>query len=198
MINRLLTLLIMMGLVGCGSSGRDHPLPTVEGTTTKLSGGMWFDGQEFVSKTFYSVAGTLTEAARARVDSVLDLSGKFVVPPYADAHVHNLNEDGSIDEDIKNDLLDGMFYAMEQDPAIELSPGVRSRVNTPSSVDVAYTQGLVTPSWGVMADMKKTGFTDGHLDHWKLTDENAQRAADKKVVVITTTLKEAADSDGEK
>jgi hypothetical protein len=328
MINRFLTVLITMGLVGCGSSGRDHPLPRVEGTTTKLSGGMWFDGQEFVSKTFYSLAGTLTEAAPASVDSVLDLSGKFVVPPYADAHVHNLNEDGSIDEDIKNDLLDGVFYAMEQDPAIELSPGVRSRVNTPSSVDVAYTQGLVTPSWGVMADMygmlaragrfgartnlaqvdtrevfliddeadlekkwpalsaknhdfvkvivafseeenkrkrnplygakppeysakagidphvladlvrrahasglrvsahietaadfrlaldsgvdiiahlpaswqigKKTGFTDGHLDHWKLTDEDAQEAANKKVVVITTTLKEAANSDGEK
>jgi hypothetical protein len=328
MINRLLTVVITMGLVGCGSSGKDHVGPTPEGTTTKLSGGKWFNGQEFVAKDFYSVGGVLTEAAPAHVDSGLDLSGKFVVPPYADAHVHNLNEEGSMDEDVRNDQLDGVFYAMEQDPAIELSPAVLSRVNTPGSVDVVYTQGLVSPSWGVMADMytmlagagrfgdrtklaqldtheifliddeadlekkwpalsaknhdfvkvivafseeesrrkrnlhygakppefsakagidpgvladlvrrahaaglrvsahietaadfrlaldsdvdiiahlpaswqigKKTGFTDGHLDHWKLTDEDAQRAADKKVVVITTTLKEPADPDAEK
>jgi len=217
---------------------------------------------------------------------------------------------------------------MEQDPAIELSRAVLSRVNRPDSVDVVYTQGLVTPSWGVMPDMytmlaqmgrfgdrkklaqldtreifliddeadlerkwpalsaknrdfikvivafseeenkrkrnpqyrakppdysakpgitpqvladlvrrahaaglrvsahietaadfrlalksgvdiiahlpaswqigAKTGFSDGRLDHWKLTDEDAQMASDKKVVVITTTLKEPADPDAAK
>jgi hypothetical protein len=328
MINRLLIVVIAVGTIGCGGSGKDHLGPTPSGATTKLSGGKWFDGQEFVSKTFFSVSGVLTTAQPARVDAILDLSGKFVIPPYADAHVHNLNEDDSIDEDVRSDQLDGVFYAMEQDPAIELSPVVRSRVNTPESVDVVYTQGLVTPSWGVMADMytmlarmgrfkdrtklaqldtrevfliddetdlekkwpalsaknrdfikvivafseeegkrkrnphygakppeysakagidpqvlaslvgrahaaglrvsahietaadfrlalksgvdiiahlpaswqigAKTGFTDGRLDHWKLTDEDAQMAFDKKVVVITTTLKEPADPDAAK
>ena len=323
MILRLLTVLIAVGTVGCGGSGRENPEPTPTSKSTKLSGGKWFDGEEFVSKTFYSVAGVLTAAQPNRLDAVLDLSGKFVVPPYADAHVHNLNEEDSIAEDVRGAQLDGVFYAMEQDPAIELSPGVLSRVNTPESVDVVYTQGLVTPSWGVMADMytmlaamgrfgdrkklaqldtreifliddeadlekkwpalsvknrdfikvivafseeqskrkrnprygakpaeysakagidpevladlvrrahalglrvsahietaadfrlamksgvdiiahlpaswqigPKTGFTDGRLDHWKLSEEDAQTASDQKVVVITTTLKEPAD-----
>jgi hypothetical protein len=328
MKNRLLIVVIAVGLFGCGSPGRDHRSPTPVGATTKLSGGQWFDGQEFVSKTFYSVAGVLTASEPARVDAVLDLNGKFVIPPYADAHIHNLNEDNSIDDDVRSDLLDGVFYAMEQDPAIELSPAVRSRVNWPGSVDVVYTQGLVTPSWGVMADMytmlaqtgrfgdrkklaqvdtrevfliddqanldkkwaalasknqdfikviiafseeeskrkrnphyhskppdysakagiepqvladlvrrahaarlrvsahietaadfrlalesgvdiiahlpaswqigAKTGFTDGRLDHWEIADEDAQMASDKKVIVITTTLKEPDDPDGAK
>ena len=58
-----------------------------------------------------------------------------------------------IDGDIHDDLADGVFYAMEMDPSIELSADTLNRVNRPESVDVVYTQGLVTPSWGIMADM---------------------------------------------
>jgi hypothetical protein len=325
MIYRIPILLIALMMVSCGGSGKEPLALIPAGITTKLSGGMWFNGQEFIPKTYYSVAGVLTTAEPTRVDAVLDLSGKFVVPPFADAHVHNLNEDDSIAEDIKDDLLDGVFYVMEQDPAIELSSEVRSRVNRPESVDVVYTQGLVTPTWGVMADMytmmagtgrfgnrtklaqvdsrevfliddeadlekkwpalarknkdfikviiafseeeskrkrnphfgakppeysakpgidppvlanlvsrahaaglrvsthietaadfrlalnsgvdiiahlpaswqigAKTGFTDSRLDHWELTDADAQMAADKKAVVVTTTLKEPDDPD---
>ena len=122
-------------------------------TALELSGGYWFDGHGFVAKTFYSVDGMLTSARPGHVDSVLDLTGKFVIPPFADAHVHNLNEEGSIDDDIATDLTDGVFYAMEMDPAIELSSKVLGKVNGPDAVDVIYTHGLVTPSWGVMPDM---------------------------------------------
>jgi hypothetical protein len=72
MTNRLLTLgITVVGIVGCGGSGKDQQGPTAAGVTTKLSGGQWFDGQEFVSKTFYSVAGVLTAAQPVRVDAVL-------------------------------------------------------------------------------------------------------------------------------
>jgi imidazolonepropionase-like amidohydrolase len=126
---------------------------TRQQTALELVGGQWFDGEGFVAQTFYSVNGVLTSVRPPQVDSVLDLTGKFVIPPFADAHVHNLNDDASIDDDIKTDLARGVFYAMEMDPAIELSPRVLGRVNKPASVDVIYTQGLVTPSWGVMPDM---------------------------------------------
>ena len=56
----------------------------------ELSGGRWWDGEKFVPKTFYSVSRLLTAVRPNHVDSVFDLTGKFVVPPYADAHVHNL------------------------------------------------------------------------------------------------------------
>jgi Amidohydrolase family len=119
----------------------------------KFSGGLWWDGEHFVAKTFYSVDGLLSVARPNHVDSVLELNRKFVVPPFADAHVHNLADLKDIDSDIEDDLTDGVFYAMEMDPGLEISPDVLRRVNKPDSVDVTYTQGLVTPSWGVMADM---------------------------------------------
>ena len=74
--------------------------------------GNWFDGQKFARKTFYSVAGVLTSKRPARVDRVFDLSGKYVVPPFAEAHNHNL--DWSSDERfarVNKMYLDaGIFY----------------------------------------------------------------------------------------
>jgi hypothetical protein len=321
---------MVLVIVGCRAAQNAQPPGDAKSADAapviiELSGGKWFDGREFVPKTFYSVGGRLISNRPRHVDSVMELTAKFVVPPFADAHVHNLNENSSIDEDVKADLVDGVFYAMEQDPAIEVSPVVHSRVNNPASVDVVYTEGLVTPTWGVMPDMytilakmgrfgdrkklpeldqreiflindeadlekkwpalakknhdfikvivafseeedkrkrnprygakppeysakpgidpqilgelvkrahaaglrvsahietaadfrlavdsgvdivahlpaswqigAKTGFADGRLNHWELTDDDARAAADKKVTVVTTIFKEASDPD---
>jgi len=53
--------------------------------------GQWFDGQRFRSKSFYSVNGVLTSKKPIRVDSVIDLGGKYVSPPFGEAHNHNLD-----------------------------------------------------------------------------------------------------------
>jgi imidazolonepropionase-like amidohydrolase len=119
----------------------------------EFRGGLWWDGERFVARTLYSVNGLFAATRPSHVDSVLDLNGKFVIPPFADAHVHNLADLKDLENDIHEDLADGVFYAMEMDPGLELSPDVLRRVNKPDSVDVIYTQGLVTPSWGIMADM---------------------------------------------
>jgi hypothetical protein len=153
-----LILAIAIVIVGCRDARNaqragDAKSADAAPANVELSGGKWFNGREFAPKTLYSVGGILTSNRPGHVGSAVDLTGKFVVPPFADAHVHNLNEDSSIDEDVRTNLADGVFYAMEQDPAIEVSPVVRSRVNNPASVDVVYTEGLVTPSWGVMPDM---------------------------------------------
>jgi hypothetical protein len=122
-------------------------------SNVEFLGGHWWDGEKFIAQTFYCVNGLFAAVRPNHVDAVLNLDGKFVVPPYADAHVHNLADSKDLDGDIHDDLADGVLYAMEMDPALELSPDVLRRVNKPNSVDVIYTQGLVTPSWGIMADM---------------------------------------------
>lgn len=42
--------------------------------------GNWFDDRTFVTRSFYAVAGVLTNRKPARVDRVIDLTGKFIVP----------------------------------------------------------------------------------------------------------------------
>ena len=55
----------------------------------KLVNGQWYDGKNFVRRTFYSVDGHLTERAPHTAAETLDLSNGFVVPPFAEAHNHN-------------------------------------------------------------------------------------------------------------
>jgi imidazolonepropionase-like amidohydrolase len=45
---------------------------------------------------------------------------------------------------------------------------------------------------------RKTGFTDGSLTHWELNDEDAKRASDNNVIIVTTLVKEPNDSDAAK
>ena len=102
-------------MVGCLTAVSLLPKSTLaQSTILEFSNGKWFDGQGFVLKTFYSVNGILTSVRPSHVDSLVDLKGKFVVPPFADAHVHNLNEDDSIAEDTRADLADGVFYAIDR------------------------------------------------------------------------------------
>ena len=72
--------------------------------------GQWFDGQKFVAKKFYTVGGKLTSKKPARVDSVIDLSGKYVVPPFGEAHNHNVAQGSRLDAFIRQYLEAGIFY----------------------------------------------------------------------------------------
>ncbi len=115
--------------------------------------GLWLVDSNFAPATWYAVDGRLTQRRPAEIDSIIELGGRFIVPPFGDAHVHDLNDSTTIVADVNRYLHLGVFYAMEQDPIFELSPAVLDRVNRPSSIDVAYTQGVVTPSWGIIAGL---------------------------------------------
>ena len=64
----------------------------------EFKNGHWYSDGSFVASTFYSQHGVLTETRPARVDSVIDLDGKWVIPPLAEGHIHDLNVLDSIDE----------------------------------------------------------------------------------------------------
>jgi len=61
-------------------------LPVVSQTyitiqTCEFRNGMWYNGEGFEKKTFYTEGGFLKTAKPDRVDTIIDLTGKFVVPP---------------------------------------------------------------------------------------------------------------------
>ena len=122
-------------------------------TTThnyEFANGNWFDGQKFVRRTFYSVAGRLTSKRPSRVDRVFDLSGKFVVPPFGEAHNHNL--DWSSDERfarINKMYLDaGIFYVKNPNSLLRSKEPTSARINLPTTVDGILSNGGLTASGG--------------------------------------------------
>jgi hypothetical protein len=116
----------------------------------EFANGNWFDGQKFVRRTFYSVAGTLTSKRPARVDRVFDLKDKYVVPPFGEAHNHNL--DWSSDERfarINKMYLDaGIFYVKNPNSLLRSKEPTSAHINLPTSVDGILSNGGLTGSGG--------------------------------------------------
>lgn len=107
-------------------------------------GGRWFDGTRFAARTMYVVDGTLRARPPARIDSVVDLAGGYVVPPFADAHQHLV--DPRIDSTIRAYLSDGIFYVKDQGNAPIGRRPIQPMLNRPTSFDyISANQGWTSP-----------------------------------------------------
>ncbi len=73
--------------------------------------GQWFDGEGFSSGTRYVVDGVITQARPAQVTRRVDLEGRWVVPAFAEAHNHNLQNEWGARHSREMYLRDGVFYA---------------------------------------------------------------------------------------
>lgn len=112
-----------------------------------LINGQWFDGRSFERRQVYSVEGRFTSSRPARIDQTLDLAGAWIVPPFADAHSHSFGE-GRPDSDARaagRYLAAGVFYVQSQGN-LPMTAAEKSaiRLNTPSGVDVALSNGTLT------------------------------------------------------
>lgn len=134
-------------LVTCSAHAQVQP--TVS-HNYEFSNGNWFDGQKFVRRTFYSVAGKLTNKRPPRVDRVFDLTGKYVVPPFGEAHNHNL--DWSSDERFarlnKMYLDAGIYYVKNPNSLLRSKEPTSARINLPTTVDGILSNGGLTGSGG--------------------------------------------------
>jgi imidazolonepropionase-like amidohydrolase len=116
-----------------------------------FTNGRWFDGRSFQHQTTYSVNGTLSFAAPKRIDRTIDLSGTWVVPPFAEAHNHNI--DGAVEARslaaIRKYVADGVLYVKIQGN-YPLTDQQRTGlpINRPGAPDVAFAQAFITAAGG--------------------------------------------------
>ena len=121
------------------------------GSTVALVNGWWFTGQGFERRTGFSVKDRFTFKAPPQVDRTVDLANSFVVPPFGEAHNHNLGS-GAEDKErtaVGRYLADGVFYVKIQGSP-PVSDAVRRRLSAgePDSVDAVFAQGSITASGG--------------------------------------------------
>ena len=109
--------------------------------------GQWFNGKGFSARTVYSIAGTFTFRRPTRVDRTLDLAGTWVVPPFGEAHNHNigLGVESMDRQAIQRYLADGVFYVKSQGN-LPLTDAMKTHlgVNRPDSIDIVLAQGSLT------------------------------------------------------
>lgn len=116
--------------------------------TYKLVNGQWFDGKGFHRKTFYSVNGVLTQAKPPKIDEEVDLENGFVVPPFGEAHNHNIEKKFILDAQIQAYLKDGIYYVKIPNSIRRYSIELEDRINLPWSIDVVFSPGGLTSSGG--------------------------------------------------
>lgn len=130
------------------AAGGDSSATEATSATYELIGGNWFDGNQFKAAHFYSVDGILTSTKPGHIDSTIDLSGKYVIPPFGEAHNHNIEAGPDIDSLLQRYLHDGVFYIKNPNNPEGTKAALLGKINTPTSVDAVFSNGGLTASGG--------------------------------------------------
>lgn len=113
-----------------------------------LEGGRWFDGDGFVEDTWYSVDGLMTRKRPTQIDVRIDLKGRYVLPPLADAHNHNLQNAWSAATFADDYLRRGIFYSAQLAANADEISGHRGLLGGPGRVDVLWAEATLSSSDG--------------------------------------------------
>lgn len=116
--------------------------------TVAFRGGHWWVGDRFADRTMYADDGVFRTHRPQRVDTTIDLHGAYIVPPFGDAHAHHFDSPRNIRQIVAMDLNDGIFYGMSLTNSITGKHAVSHDVNTPQSMDIAYSDAGITASYG--------------------------------------------------
>ena len=121
---------------------------SIFGQSYQFNNGNWLIDKNFKSKTVFTINGKFTFIKPIRVDSVIDLSGKYCIPPFGDAHTHNLDGGYNLKEMVLNYLKDGVFYVQVLGNNGEGSQISRPALKKAKKIDVTYANGLLTSTYG--------------------------------------------------
>ena len=120
------------------------------GHAYELRDGRWLGTAGFETGTRYVVDARLTQRRPRRVDSVIDLAGRWVVPPFGEAHNHNVEFISArrTDSVLARYLHDGVFYVKNPANLPRGRDSLAGRVNVPRGVDAVFANGVLTATGG--------------------------------------------------
>lgn len=120
----------------------------VDPTVHAYRNGRWFDGRGFVERTMYVRDGTFVDEPASGADSVVDLRGRWAIPPFAEAHNHNVEAGPGFADRVRRYLSHGVFYVKNPNVLPSNVDPIREAVNHPTSIDVAFAGGGITGPGG--------------------------------------------------
>jgi hypothetical protein len=152
-------LLVVLGLAAAAAQAPE---------TVAWRNGSWFDGTGFRRVDVYSIGDRLTLKSPAQVDHAVDLTGRFLMGAFGEAHNHNIPS-GDTERTIRTYLEQGIFYVMIQTNVPEAPATLKPLINRPDSVDVVFANGSFTAPGGhptalVRRNVANGGMTTGDLD----------------------------------
>jgi imidazolonepropionase-like amidohydrolase len=112
--------------------------------TYALVNGRWWRDGRFESRTMYAEGGLLRDGAPSQVDSTIDLAGRWVIPPFADAHSHNLAFAAPRQDSVRDAYVrEGTYYVQVLGDRASRAFAVAPQFGRPCTLDVTYSHGVV-------------------------------------------------------
>lgn len=136
---RVTALTLLAGVLVTTTSAQQPSSPMV----IAYENGRWFTGSAFESRTMY-VEGDRFVDRPERTDAVVDLNGGYVVPPFGEAHNHNVDSDARLNTYMRA----GVFYVQNPNNLPQTRTELAGRVNRPGAPDVAFANGGITGPGG--------------------------------------------------
>lgn len=127
------------------SQPASRPLPK---PVLALEGGQWFDGSRFRPDRWFVVDGRLTRKPPKRIDARIDLRRRYVLPPLADAHNHNLQSAWTAATFADDYLRRGIFYSAQLAANTDEIASYRAFLGGPGRVDVLWAEATLSSSDG--------------------------------------------------
>jgi predicted amidohydrolase YtcJ len=167
-MKKLIVIILFLSMTSCTSAA----LPSLAAPERNLQfiNGQWFDGKKFTARTFYSVGGVLTSKRPSRIDSVIDLKRGYVIPPFGEAHNHNM-EGSEPEKTIHMYLEDGIFYVKNPNNLPRNRTALAGKINTPTSLDVIFSNGGLTAMGG-----HPVGHVQRNISRKIFTEDDAEGA----------------------
>lgn len=141
-------LLALLLQAGCARHRPVDQREAADDDVVAFVGGRWFTGAGFEQRAVYAVNGALTFVRPADVDSTVDLAGGYVVPPFGEAHNHNVEHSSYVDATLRQYLEDGVFYVKNPNNLPRARHPLAGKVNVPTGVDVVFANGGITAPGG--------------------------------------------------
>ena len=116
--------------------------------TYELRNGNWYNGKDFTPGTWYVVNGLLSKKTPAKVDSVVDLQGRWVTPPMGDAFCSSVAENSSAANVTKLYTEEGTFYLQILSNTQAGRTTVQGLLNKPGAPDATFGNGGLTCTLG--------------------------------------------------
>jgi imidazolonepropionase-like amidohydrolase len=110
----------------------------------EITNASWFQDSVFVRRTVYVARGRFSERRPSGVLERIDMGGRFIVPPYADAHTHAFGDSSVIFASNASYLRGGVFYAMNLMNSVSTRRAIAGKLRQLAGVDVVLASAGLT------------------------------------------------------
>lgn len=166
MKNKLYFLLSVVFILASGHSMKTEITKTANenpnSLSIKLVNGNWFTGSAFENKTAWVNKGILSFTnENTKNDTIIDLTGKYVIPPFCEAHNHNLESEYKLNERISSYLKNGVFYVKHLSSIKKRVTPLMHHYNKPDGIDVSFAHAPLTATGGHPIALRKKFLDNG-------------------------------------